>query len=499
MAGGLGLGACHRGALTGYGGAPDAGAGGHGPDAGGSWSSPDVSSEPPPPSPDGGLDLGVAPSDADAGAEAPEPDRDIHQLIGNLNDVFYGRWSACFNTPRDLWPKGDFADLSVPGLEESLQLGLLRIDPEAEQRCLETLMAAACGRIADINIPDLLIGPGNVVLPECPGVLVGQVAPGKVCRITEDCQSPERYACISDKACGRVCTARIARAADEPCSDATDWCPDGTVCRFGPNNINEQRCLVPTPQGGACREDGECASGLLCASSTATSIFDGTCRPLALGSSCAGNWECAYSYVCAGAGPNHPGTCQVGKSVGATCTTYLQDVNQNVYSDCAPATQCLDLDGSGPRCVDGAPLGARCGTQTGRYSGWVGCLEGYCAKDPAGDPTAGTCQPTKPTGAACDSDAACGRPNRCLTGADGQRCVMPQAPAPVGSVCELLLSDCGAGEYCALPASFDPEGPDIPTYGSCALAIPAGQPCRAIFDLCAPLAQCVEGVCKQCD
>ena len=435
---------------------------------------------------------------SDAGADAPDPERELHQLLGSLNDVFYGRWSSCFDTPRALWPTGDFADLPVSSLEDSVRLGLLRIDPEATQRCLDTLTTAPCDRIADISTYGPPIGPGNVVLSECSGVLAGQVPPGKPCRINEDYQSPEAYPCVGNGVCGRVCTARVARAAGEACSDATDQCPPGTACRFGPDNRYEQRCLGPTPQGGICGENGECASGLLCARSTATSVFDGTCRPLALGSPCAGNWECAYSYVCAGAGPHHPGTCQVGKPVGATCTTYLQDVNQILYSDCAPATHCLYLDGSGPRCVDGAALGERCGTQTGRYSEWVGCLEGYCNRAPGSDATMGTCAPTKPAGASCESDVECAVPNRCLTGADGPRCAVPNAPAPFGSRCSFGNDGCGAGEYCALPASYDPESPSVPSFGACAPVVPAGQPCRAHADLCAPWSECVDGVCKPC-
>ena len=482
VAAGLGLAACHRTALTHDGASPDAGTDGNAPSA---------------PSADGGFEVGVAPPDA--GTDAADPAVELHQLVGSLNDAFYGRWSSCFDTPRALWPTGDFTDLPLDSLQDSVRLGLLRIDPEAMKRCLDTLATAPCERLADISIHGPPIGRGNVVVPECSGMLVGQVSPGKPCRINEECQSPEAYACVGNRVCGRVCTARLARATGEACSDMTDQCPTGTVCRFGPDNVHEQRCLTPTTQGGVCREDAECASGLLCAQSTATSVFAGTCRPLALGSPCAGNWQCAYSYVCAGDGPNHPGTCQVGKPVGATCTTYLQDVNQNLYSDCAPATFCLDLDGTGPRCVDGAALGERCGTQTGPYSGWVGCLEGYCDRDPGSAPTVGTCAPTKSAGASCESDVECTSPNRCLSVLDGHGwCGLPNAPAALGSRCSFGIESCGAGEYCALPASYDPQGPSVPSFGSCALAIPAGQPCRAYVDLCASWAECVDGVCKPC-
>jgi hypothetical protein len=380
-----------------------------------------------------------------------------------------------------------------------VRLGLLTIDRLAAQHCFEALMTAPCDRLVDSTLRGP-VGPRNAALPECAGAFVSHAQPGKTCRINEDCQDPEQYACVGDRGCGRVCTARTARQAGDVCSEGTDSCPSGTVCRYGADNLHDQRCLGPRLQGEGCREDRECASGLLCAQATATSILDGICRPLALGSPCAGNWECAYSYVCAGAGPNQAGTCQVGKPVGETCTTYLQSVNRLAYSDCAPGTYCLELDGTGPRCTDRAPLGARCGTQTGPYPGWVGCLEGYCARDPGSSPTVGTCEPTKLAGAACENDLECGRTNRCLPGADGgRRCGVPNVPAPLGSPCDFTVDVCGVGEYCALPASFDPNGPFVPSMGICAAFIRPGKPCRPQIDLCEGLAECVEGVCERCE
>ena len=173
-------------------------------------------------------------------------------------------------------------------------------------------------------------------------------------------------------------------------------------------------------------------------------------------------------------------------------------MNKNLYSDCAPSTSCLDLDGNGPRCLDGARLGARCGSESGAYPGWIFCIEGYCASDPGTSPAVSTCQPLKPAGSACRSDAECGRPNRCVTAAGGSVCAVPNTPAPLGSRCTIGDS-CGAGEYCALPAIDDPLAIVSASEGTCALPIPAGQPCRANYDLCEGLAECVQGVCTPCE
>lgn len=484
----FGLAGCHGGAMTPGRNAPDSGADSTG-------ASPWLDAAPQSDLP--ALEIGVGTMVDGDGADAPDPAGDLHLLLGSINDAFYGRFSACFATRRGLWPSGDFSDL--PAFDDSLRLGLLVIDPMAAQSCLETLMTVACDRIPEI-LKGGPIGPGNVALPECAGVLVGQVPPGKTCRMSEECQDPEQYACVGDRGCGRICTARIARAMGDLCSSDRDRCPEGTTCRFGTDNKNDQRCLEPTPEGGACSEGQWCAAGLMCAERTATSIGEGTCRAFAIGSPCAGNWECPFVYVCAGAGPDHPGTCQVGKPVGATCATYLQDVNDNVYSDCAVGTDCLDLDGSGPRCTDGAPLGAACGRQSGPHPGRLGCVEGYCAWEPGNGGVVGTCQPKKPAGSACSSRIECAAPYDCLKGRDRTlRCGSWEEPAPLGSECGIGGDDCGPGEYCAVPASIDPESPVISLIGACARVIPPGQACREQLDLCEGLAECVGGVCVRCE
>jgi hypothetical protein len=489
---GLSLAACHRGALKGDRGASDAGTDADGAEAGspGPSVSPDAAPDAPPVSTDGGVDGEVAGSDA--GLDGADPNRDFDQLLRNLNDVFDGRLSACVGTPRALFAPDDLTDIPASSLSGSVRLGLIKVDPEATRRCLDALMTASCDGIVDISLQGPL-GPGNPALPECADVLAGQVAPGGSCRENEDCQSSEQYACVGNRTCGAVCTPRILRAAGDSCYDATDRCPDGTFCIYGPDGY--QACIRPTAEGGPCGAHGTCGSGLLCVPSDATST-DGTCRPLALGSPCTGNGDCAYAYVCAGAGPNHPGTCQVGKSVGAPCTPDLQ----GAPTDCAWNTSCLDLDGNGPRCVAGAPLYGRCGAQIGPYPGSLPCLEGYCADDPASDPsvgTWGTCLPTKPAGASCDgSYGECTPPNECLTRFGGWVCGLPDAPVPVGTRC-MLNDGCGAGEYCAVPAGFDPALDPL-FLGTCAPLIPVGGSCRRGLDRCDGFATCMNGVCQRC-
>jgi hypothetical protein len=424
----------------------------------------------------------------------------VRAFLQQRNDRFYERWIDCFGTSRALLPLGDRAgDLDQIGLEPSVSLGLIAVDPAAARRCLETLMTASCERIADIAAHDSF-DARNPVLPECAGALAGQVAPGKTCRRNEECQSPDQYACVGEWGCGRVCTARVQRAAGEACSDLSDRCAPGTVCRYGARNSNFELCLAPTPEGADCDETYECAAGLHCAERTATSVFDGTCRPMKLGSPCAGNWDCVYSFVCEGAGPKRRGTCQVGKPLGAACTTYLADVNDNVYSDCAVLTQCFDLDGMGPRCVDGSPLGGTCGQMaTGPHGGWLDCLEGYCDALGQAQPSVGTCRPAKPLDSACRLDQECVPPGRCLKIGGVQRCALHEVAAAPGRPCSLFGDDdCGMDGYCAPLPVFDPNDPHAPTMGQCTPLKRAGEACRHGADRCEPLADCVQGVCKKC-
>jgi len=166
------------------------------------------------------------------------------QFLQQQNDTFYGRWADCFGTPRALLPIGDRAqDLGPYLLEDSVRLGLVTVDPEGARRCLEALMTASCERIADIGAHDAF-APRNRVLPECDGVLVGQIPPGKACQRTEECQSADQYACVGDYGCGRVCTPRVLRPAGAGCSD-DDRCAAGTTFRYGPKNGTVQQCLAP--------------------------------------------------------------------------------------------------------------------------------------------------------------------------------------------------------------------------------------------------------------
>jgi hypothetical protein len=444
---------------------------------------------------DGGVaDAGV-PDALDGG---PDPVAVYQQFVRDRNDRFYERWVTCFGASAQLLAADRVVDFT-PTATASFRMGLVALDPEAARRCLETLMTASCERIADIQAHENFSGR-NPVLPECVGVLAGQLAPGQACLHTGECRSPLENYCGGGFGCGRVCTPRPLREVGAACSDLTDRCPGGTVCRYAPDHRLDERCLPPTQDGGACDGGYQCAAGLMCAERTATSISDGTCRPLKIGTPCDGGWQCIYPYVCEGAGPGKPGTCQVGKPVGAACRINLQDVNGNVYSDCAVRSQCLDLDGRGQRCVAGSPLGGACGQlHPGRDNSFLACLEGYCDADPTVTPM-GTCRATKPHDAECSSDDECTPPDGCFAVGATKRCRAGEVAPVAGKPCSLLLAHgCGEGNYCALPPDFDPDaGVRVPTAGSCAPLRHAGESCGHQSNSCEPLSQCVNNVCVKC-
>ena len=146
-----------------------------------------------------------------------------------------------------------------------------------------------------------------------------------------------------------------------------------------------------------------------------------------------------------------------------------------------------------------AKVGARCGMLSGPNGPWVGCEEGYCAADNEIDPTVRTCVAPQPAGSACDLNDQCAAPNLCVQSGAGQACLPRPAGLKPGSQCELSSSrDCGRGTYCAPPPEWEPDSLLIPTYGTCSSFRRIGQTCRAPFDVCEPLSDCVQGRCQAC-
>jgi hypothetical protein len=350
----------------------------------------------------------------------------------------------------------------------------------------------SCERIAELLGRGFLDDSG---LPECEGDLVGHVAPGEPCQLNADCESSSDFACVGNSGCGRVCTARPARARGEPCSSASERCLEGTVCRFGDDNV--ERCLPYVGAGSACREDRDCAPSLFCALSSPTAVLEGKCRAIFRGSSCTGNWECAYPYVCE-LGSSGSGTCEMGRGLGEACSTHLANVNGIPYSNCAPQTDCLDLDGQGRRCALGAALGGRCGAQGDSVYPWIGCAEGYCATDPEHVPVVGTCVSRKPAGSSCQLDLQCAPSELCEEDGNTLRCQERRIGLPLGAVCDLADSKCSPDAYCAPPADWDPLDPRVPESGTCAVHRRVGETCREYFDRCEVLSECIQGVCTKC-
>jgi hypothetical protein len=184
--------------------------------------------------------------------------------------------------------------------------------------------------------------------------------------------------------------------------------------------------------------------------------------------------------------------------VGSPCAVYRKDMNDNTYSDCAVLIQCLDVDGKGPHCVDGVPLGGPCGLWSGSYPGWLYCLEGYCDIPARAMPNMGLCRATKPLETACRIDEECTPPARCLKAGDEQRCALHEVGLSIGAPCSIGNADCGPGAYCGPPPGYDPSDPRFPPKGQCTAFKRAGEACRSDLDLCEPFAECVGGVCKGC-
>jgi hypothetical protein len=447
------------------------------------------------------------PAAADAGADsagATAVER-YEQFRRDLHDRYYDRWAACFGTPRGLLTVSSFEVRALDRVAASLRLGLIAVDEAAVSTCLAAVAGASCEQLAEIFARGGAQIPAAAV-PGCARVLAGQVAPGHACLQTEECQSADQFWCQESATCGSTCVPRSnPLPAGSVCSSASDRCVPGSTCRLDQSEerlrpaLNET-CFVPHQSGQPCAESDDCAAGLHCALSGPMAILEGTCRPIVAGTPCAGNWECLWLYVCAGAGPGKPGSCQLGKRVGQPCTVYLQGVNEIDYSDCAPALECLDLDGAGPRCVGGAALGQSCGEmRRGKKEFWLQCDEGFC--DTANGPSQpGVCRPLRQAGGPCAHDGQCADPNYCQGQGTSMVCGPEPAPPPSGTPCRPFFDEgsCGQGAYCAPPPDWDPQSPSIPQKGVCAPVKRIGEACNPSFEPCEPLAECVGGVCIKC-
>lgn len=216
------------------------------------------------------------------------------------------------------------------------------------------------------------------------------VASGSPCDVTTTCQYP--HFCFPDG----VGTCRPLAARGEPCGASAGCNPSFDHC-----DPVEGRCA---PRPGA---DEPCVAGVKCADGTFCDAADDTCRLLpVLGEPCASAGACAGEAFCDTA-LLEP-VCAVTPGDGEDCSV---SAYAKTVPPCAAGLFCQrDAAWAYTTC---APRVVADGICAGRADDE--CVDGtYC--DAIG-PTAGTCNPQKPPGAACaDHWNECGAEAECWDG-----------------------------------------------------------------------------------
>ena len=254
----------------------------------------------------------------------------------------------------------------------------------------------------------------------------------------------------NDPDCAKAAVGKLADLAD--CG--------GGFGPFGNRQCAKGRCAdeacgegfcEPVPQKGqSCFF--ECAQGLRC--------LEGVCRPLAAeGEPCDRmEEECAAGLFCRAPEGSFDGTCSRPLPVGTVCDRYVDACEAGAY--------CPSM-GDETTCTPRGSQGATCDTFV------ESCAEGFSC-GVFGD----TCSPQQPEGAACDWDARCLEPLRCVSGACARPPIVGEPCTPDEWTTNPCLTGWCDGTVCRPP-------------------LPGGAACTS-NDECADHSPCVDGVCGYC-
>lgn len=289
------------------------------------------------------------------------------------------RWERCMSENTRPWGNegceawfGSYLENVVHArYDEGIRRGTLTVNAGAESACAAQF-DGICEWEALADVGTGLGGLGALAASlSCDDVVLGQVALGGACVMSEECAGEAFCAPTCSAGCAGVCRTLIPEGSVGCRRDSE--CTPGLACLFN-------ACVSLPTVGFACarREGRRCALGARCEAEMCVDISD---APGVLG-----------------------GTCGVGI---APCGTGLY---------CA-----------GERCVSELRAGEACMNGLGGAGG-IGCASGlWCA--PTGQCAAAlregdACVPTSGGTAACSSPLVCGQGNQCVLPKDnGASCV----------------------------------------------------------------------------
>jgi len=327
-----------------------------------------------------------------------------------------------------------------------LRRGVLALNAEAQEECLEGLASAQCGAVQSVlgdDDQDVLELTSQCELDE----LRPTSRLGGPCALPSDCA--EGSCPYAEPGC-HVC--RPFARVGESCAAGADTCdPAVAWCRFSEAG---GRCAALLPPGERCGEARECLSGL-CASA------NGERRCAARGEStgCSSAADCASDSFC------QAGRCARRAATGAGCSA-------------ASAEACLDPEA---RCVGGRcrirPFSERAGASCADFSD---CQSGLYCREGSAPGGAGACARQSVAGEACRPGdyGGCIASSRCVRG-----------------VCQPLARE---GEPCTGPYLCTAELECIPRSADAGFA--GGATClapAAVGQPCGPYRSCRGGYCRE--
>lgn len=147
------------------------------------------------------------------------------------------------------------------------------------QKCIDALNNAFGNNNVQIKYDDLFKSGGLV--DTCEAVFQGNVGNGSGCTTDYDCTQMGEV-CASVPGQTPACATPTTKQLGSACADPGDTCASGNYCS---NASGSPKCVASETNGGPCKSNDECVSGLHCVS--------GACSALAMsGEACASNSDC---------------------------------------------------------------------------------------------------------------------------------------------------------------------------------------------------------------
>ena len=310
--------------------------------------------------------VGTGPASAASNAVTPAAAGSFSGICQSLFNAQIDLLTSCFHANPAFvnWQVATQQGLCA-AFDAEIAAGRIHYDATQGQACSAALQGLGCAQVSQAN--------GLDTPAACQASLVGQVATGGTCYVSNDCATGFCTWDLPSGTCPGTCQPYAGLGQD--C--AASLCAPGQLCHYDETLLRSVCATQATAAGGPC----PCAWNLWCDPSGATP----TCRAmLAQGASCDANLDhCATGLVCLGTPP----TCRAMVGGGSACTP------GSGIGECGFGYRC---DDGTSKCVSWPVLGESC-------LDFPQCLASFC--NAQANPTSPTCQPLLADGATCDPGA----------------------------------------------------------------------------------------------